>query len=363
MFLSCPKSTRRNRLIVGALLPTGRHVLLRNKGGCVAIASSSANFFLRGSPFHLCLAEKVAIASSSARFFLPTAGLFTPPTSVPASSPRFIAKAHERGADAVILDLEDSVLPAEKSAARQRLAEAVPVVGQKGAKVFVRVNSEDEYLAQDLEAACRAGVFGVILPKAKGAAAVERAAAILDHVECEIGRAAQTVMLCAIEDPNAVFEARAIGAASPRVLGLMCASEDLPTSMGAEATSEFLRFPKLLVHFAAKAAGVRSFGLLRSIADFADLDAVAKAVEEARSFGFDGAICVHPTVVPLLNRGFAPPEEKAAKARRLLVAFEEAQKAGKGAFMFEGKMADEPVIQRARTLLEKYERLKTRDRA
>jgi citrate lyase subunit beta/citryl-CoA lyase len=281
---------------------------------------------------------------------------------VPTSSERFVAKAHERGADAIILDLEDSVLPSQKQAARERLAEAVPLVGQKGAKVFVRVNSEDERVALDTAAACRAGAFGIVLPKAN-AAAVVRVAAILDYVERESGKTTPTVIVAILEDPAAVCEARNIGSASPRVFGLMCASEDLPTSMNAEPTTEFLRFPKLLVHFAAKAAGVRSFGLMRAISDFGDLEAVNAAIAEARSFGFDGATCVHPNVVPLLNRGFAPTPEQVDKAVRLLAAAEDAKTKGQGAFLFEGKMADEPVLQRARNLLLRHEQLQARNKS
>ena len=76
---------------------------------------------------------------------------------VPASSERFIARAHERGADAIILDLEDAVVPAEKAAARARLATATPSVTQRGATVFVRINSQPELMRLDAEAACRAG--------------------------------------------------------------------------------------------------------------------------------------------------------------------------------------------------------------
>jgi citrate lyase subunit beta/citryl-CoA lyase len=282
---------------------------------------------------------------------------------VPASSERFMAKAHQCGADAIILDLEDSVLPNEKQAARERLPKAVPLVGQNGAKVFVRVNSEDERLPLDVSAACRAGAFAIMLPKTKNAAMVARVATILDAVEREIGRTSKTVIMPLIEDPGAVFEARAIAAASPRVFGMSCASEDLPTAMNAEPTAEFLRFPKMFVHFAAKAAGVRSFGLLRTIADFRDLDAVTKAIAEAYSLGFDGSTCVHPSLVPLLNSGFSPSAEQVAKARRLLAAFEDAKKQGTGAFMFEGKMADEPIIQRARGVLARHEQLQAQTKS
>lgn len=270
---------------------------------------------------------------------------------VPASSERFIAKAHERGSDAVILDLEDSVAANQKVAARARLAQAIPSVSQKGAKVFVRINSDKELVEADAEAAVRAGAYGIFRPKTKDADSVRHIAGVLERVEKEIGASWKTVIVAAIEDPNAVFEAKSIAAASPRIYGLIAASEDMATVMDAEPSAEFVRLPKLLVHFAAKAVGVRSLGLLRSIADYNDVEGVKKAVEEARSFGFDGSTCIHPNVVSILNEGFAPSAVKVDYARRMIVAAEEAQKRGEGSFKFEGKMVDEPVVQRAKRLV------------
>jgi citrate lyase subunit beta/citryl-CoA lyase len=150
-----------------------------------------------------------------------------------------------------------------------------------------------------------------------------------------------------------VLDARAISAATPRVFGLATGGEDLATALGAEPTPEVLRYPKLLVHLAAKAAGVRSFGLLRTVADYNDLEGIEKSAREARMFGFDGASCVHPAVVPILNRAFSPSPEEIEHARALIAAFEAAKAEGRGAFAFEGRMVDEPVVQRARALIDK----------
>jgi citrate lyase subunit beta/citryl-CoA lyase len=270
---------------------------------------------------------------------------------VPVTSVQFVDKAHERGADAIILDLEDSVVAGKKLEARAELAKAIPHVGQNGAKVFVRINSSVEHASEDAAAASCAGAFGIFLPKTRDRAMIVSLASLLDQVEAKNPSASKTKIVPVLEDPNAIFEAREIAAASPRVFALMCGAEDLATAMGADPVPEFLRFPKLLVHFAAKAAGVRSFGLLRTVADYTDLEAVAKAVDEARVLGFDGATCIHPSVVPILNEGFSPPPAEIERARRILVAFEEAQRRGEGVLQFEGKMVDEPVVERARRLL------------
>ena len=269
---------------------------------------------------------------------------------VPASSVRFIAKAHERGADAIILDLEDAVVPAEKAAARARLATAIPSVGQSGATVFVRINSQPELLRLDAEAACRADAFGLLVPKTRDARTLQQVAAWLGEVERSTGRA-KTALIPMIEDAGAVLDARVIAIATPRVFGLVAGGEDLATALDAEPTPEALHLPKLMVHLAAKAAGVRSFGLLRTVADYGDLAAVEKSANEARALGFDGASCVHPSVVPILNRAFSPSAQALDHARRLIAAAEEAKARGEGAFAFEGKMVDEPVVKRAQALV------------
>jgi citrate lyase subunit beta/citryl-CoA lyase len=269
---------------------------------------------------------------------------------VPVSSERFLAKAHERGADAIILDLEDGVAPAEKDAARARLPQAVTMAGRGGAVIFVRINSEAERIRLDAEAACRAGAAGLFVAKAREPPALAALGEFLDGIERAIGRAPM-LLVPMIEDPGAVLDARAIAGATPRVFGLATGGEDLATALGAEPTPEVLRIPKLLVHLAAKAARARSFGLLRTVADYNDHAGIEKSAREARTFGFDGASCVHPAVVPILNRAFSPSPEELEHARALIAAFDAAKASGRGAFAFEGRMVDEPVVERARALL------------
>ena len=268
---------------------------------------------------------------------------------VPANAERFVSRAHERGADAIILDLEDAVVPAEKAAARAALAEAVPAVGRAGAMVFVRANS-GEALHEDALAACRAGAAGLMVPKARSPAALVALDEGLAGLERELGRPAMRFVPL-LEDPGAVLDARILASATPRVLALATGGEDLATEMDAEPTAEMLRLPKLLVHLAAKAAGVLSFGMLRSIADYKDTAGIAASAREARSLGFDGASCVHPAVVPILNEAFAPSPAALDRARRMVAAFDVAAAEGRGAFAFEGEMVDLPIVERARRLL------------
>lgn len=270
---------------------------------------------------------------------------------VPVSSERFVAKAHERGADAIILDLEDGVAPAEKERARDALKDAAKSASQNGAKIFVRTNGPGAHGLADAEAACRAGAFGIFLAKAQTPADIASLDDRLTQTESTIASRPPTRIVPMIEDPNAVLDARPLALASKRNFALVTGSEDLATCYGAEPTPALLRLPKLMVHMAAKATGLYSFGLLRTIADYADREAIVAAAAESRALGFDGASCVHPTVVPILNAAFSPTPEDIEKARRMIAAFDKALADGNGAFVFDGKMVDKPVVDRARGLL------------
>jgi len=264
---------------------------------------------------------------------------------VPAHSERFIAKAHERGADAIVLDLEDAVPEADKTAARDRLAATVSSVTRNGAVAFVRINVGSRQ-RDDALAAARAGAYGLFLPKAGDPQALEALAGTLRAEEAALGRAAMP-FVAMIEDPSALFDARAI-ARMQRVMALSFGAEDFTAATGGTPTPEVLRHPKLMVHYAAKAEGKLSLGLLQSIADYSDLEALAAAAREAKAHGFDGATCIHPSGVAVLNGGFAPSEAERDWATRVVAAAARSD----AAFDLDGRMVDAPVVARARRLLE-----------
>jgi len=275
---------------------------------------------------------------------------------VPASNARFVTKAADRGADAIILDLEDSIAPSDKAAARAALPDAVPECARNGADVLVRVNRPIRACIRDVEAAVSAGADGILLPKADSAGHVCLIAEAIEDVERTEGIEKPTRLFVILEHPKAVLRAEEIIAAHPRVAGASAGGEDLATSLDAEAVPEALRTPKLLVHLASKAVGRCSFGLMGTVADYSDQDGIRAMVREARLHGFDGASCIHPSVVSLLNEGFAPDEAQLAEAQRIVDAFEAAEKAGRGAISVDGKMVDLPVAERARRLIARARR-------
>lgn len=268
---------------------------------------------------------------------------------VPGSNQRFIEKAHTRGADAIIVDLEDAVAVSMKTEAREALAQSVPLAGKAGTPVFVRINNTEGRLLADAEAACRAGAFGLYIPKVESSALLQRLAVHLEPIERVLGRE-PTVFVPLVESPAGVLAALEV-ARGVRVFALSGGGEDLATSMGAKPLPQVLNLPKQLIHLAAKAAGVLSFGLLRTVADYADLDGMRDAANEARLFGFDGASCIHPSVVPILNAAFSPSQEEIDWARRIVAADKIAADEGRGAHTVDGAFVDAPIVVRAQVIL------------
>lgn len=274
---------------------------------------------------------------------------------LPVNVPRFVEKAHLRGADAVMLDLEDAVPPQEKARARRLIREAIPLVSRGGAEVFVRVNHDPAHLADDLEAAIYPGVDGVCLPKTESAREIE-------HVERQIadlerrraippGRIEIAVL---IESPRGLLNLEAIAAGSRRVRTVSLGPEDYCLEISVEPSNEGaeLHYALSTLVTVCKAVGIAPMGLLGSIAVFRDLSAFERAAARARDLGCVGASCIHPDQVAPLNRVFSPSPERVDSARRVVAAFEVGLRDGTASVSVDGAMVDTPVYRRAQHILE-----------
>jgi citrate lyase subunit beta/citryl-CoA lyase len=271
---------------------------------------------------------------------------------VPAHEARFVARAHDRGADAIILDLEDAVPAAEKDGARAGLVAAAASVGQAGAAVMVRVNRGIRPLARDLEAAVWPGIAALVLPKVESAAWVAEVAAAVAELEGERDLVPEAIgLVLQIETPGALPWLPMIAAAHARVAAITLGPEDYCAALGAVPGAEVLLGPNLAVLQAARAAGVLPLGIVGSIGNFTDLTAYRALVAQARALGFRGAMAVHPAQIPVLNEGFSPAEAEVAWARRVVAEHQVARVAGRGAFSLDGRMIDAPVVRRAEEIL------------
>ncbi len=271
---------------------------------------------------------------------------------VPATRESFVAKAHTRGADAIILDLEDAVAPAEKPAARAALAAAIPSVRQNGAEVCVRINRPLRMAVQDIEAAVAAGADVLVLTKLMGPEHVRLLSELIAESEAAHGvPLGRTRCIGLVETADALSAMEAIARADPRMVALGAGGEDLATDLGAEPSPDALYLPKMMAVMAARAAGILPLGFIGSVAGLSDPEGYRDMLRRSRKLGFACASCVHPSQVPVINAEYGDSEEELDRARRMVAAFTESLARGVGAVSFEGRMIDEPVVERARRLL------------
>jgi citrate lyase subunit beta/citryl-CoA lyase len=279
----------------------------------------------------------------------------------PGNVPKFIDKAHERGADCILVDLEDSVTVAEKPTARAMLPETMKKVVRGGADVAVRINRPMRLAIPDIEAAVRPGLSALFITKTEGVQHLRLLDEAVSELEPERGLPGGSVGFGAmIEHPRALAELNDIAERGPRVIAMMLGGEDFALETGSIPSDESLELPKRLVAFAAQAHGVAMIGILGTVADYSDPAAYKKSAERARRFGFSGGTCVHPGLVQALNEAFTPSAEDVAYAKKLIAADEKAAAEGRGSFTVDGKMIDIPVIDRARRLLARHDAIEGR---
>lgn len=271
---------------------------------------------------------------------------------VPVVSERFVAKAHERGADGIILELEDAVAPSEKERARGLVADAAARVSRGGADVLVRINRPWRLAVRDVEAAIGPDVRALVLPKVDSAAHVVALAEVAASVEEERGlEPGHTAFFPRIEGPQGLLNAAAIAAAHPRVVAIGLGSSDYTIATDMEAGGSGNAIASFHVVNAARAAGVVPLGLVSSITGFDDLDEFRRTAEASRALGLRGAPCVHPGQVPILNEVFSPTAEELERARRVVEEYERALATGEGAITVDGRFVDVPFYEQAKRLL------------
>ena len=276
---------------------------------------------------------------------------------VPGDSERKFAKARGIGADVLILDLEDSVAPANKADARTQVAALLDDTAPRDWAFFVRPNALDSGLtADDLAAVVRPGLDGLLIPKADSAADVDTISSMLEPLERAAGMAPGSVRIAVIatETPIAIFNLGSFTPAHPRLVGLTWGAEDLATAIGATSNkdehghlTEPFRLARNLCLFGATAAGVAPIDGVYT--DFRDVEGLEADCRHARRDGFTGRLAIHPDQVAIINRCFTPSEEEVAHARTVIDAF--AANPGAGTLGIGGKMYDIPHLKAAQKVV------------
>jgi citrate lyase subunit beta/citryl-CoA lyase len=278
---------------------------------------------------------------------------------VPGDSARKLEKAVASGADALLIDLEDSVALTAKEEARRVTADFVRQTRDRAdrPRLFVRVNGLTTGLTDaDLDGVMAAGPDGIVLPKTVGGADVSHLGAKLAVREAEFGLADGSTRIVAIATETAagVFALGTFAGASHRLLGLAWGGEDLSADVGAEtnrredgAYAEPYRLARSLTLLGATAAEVDAIDSVYT--NFRDLEGLAAECREARRDGFVSKMAIHPAQVPVINEAFTPSEEAIAQARMVVDVF--AQNPGAGVVGVQGEMLDRPHLKRAERLL------------
>ena len=277
---------------------------------------------------------------------------------VPGDSERKLEKGLGSGADVLIVDLEDSVAPARKAAARAIAAEFLTArAGEPDPKLYVRVNDFSTGLTdEDLAAVVKAGPHGIMLPKSAGGADVERLSAKLRVHEAEAGLQDGAIRILPIitETAAGLLAAASYSAALSRLAGVTWGAEDLSADVGARSArdetgryTDVFRLARAMTVLAAAKAETAAIDTV--FVDFRDMEALRRECLDAERDGFTGKMAIHPAQVPVLNEAFTPSREAIAEARAISEAF--AGAGDVGVVGIDGKMYDRPHLRRAERLL------------
>jgi citrate lyase subunit beta / citryl-CoA lyase len=278
---------------------------------------------------------------------------------IPGDSDKKLAKSDGCGADAVVLDLEDSVSPANRPAARQKIRaflESRPMSGRKY-QIWVRVNCLQESALIDLAAVVGGSPDGIVLPKIDGPEDVTRLSHYLDALEAREGVETGSIKIAAVatETPAAPLRLHEFAKADlPRLVGLNWGAEDLSAAIGAstnlDATGQWTltyRWARSVVLLASKAAGVQAVETV--YVDYRDTEGLLASCRAAAQEGFTGRAAIHPDQVGPINEAFAPSAEDVELARKIVAAFD--KEGGVGTVGIDGKMFDIPHLKRAQHIL------------
>jgi citrate lyase subunit beta/citryl-CoA lyase len=280
----------------------------------------------------------------------------------PGNNAKLLDRVFTAGADAVVLDLEDAVPPAEKVRARAMVAEAVSGrVGQPRPILFVRINHPETGLAEDdVRAVVRTGLDGLRLPKTEDAATVRRVSAWIADAESRAGLPIGGLSIgCSLETARGVWNALEIAQADERILALGFGAVDFARDVNATMDPEGLAtlYARSRIVLASRVAGIRPpvDSVYAQIQDEAGFEA---STRQARSLGFFGRSAIHPRQVGIINAIFTPSPEEVDRARAIVAAAATAEAGGTGALQLpDGTFVDVPVVQRAEQLIHLSEAL------
>ncbi|WP_373084271.1 CoA ester lyase [Sneathiella sp.] len=265
---------------------------------------------------------------------------------MPGSNARAQEKAKSLAADGLILDLEDAVAPDVKAEAREIVCANAASKGYGNREIIIRVNGLDTLWGrEDIIAASKAAPDAILLPKVESAAQVHE----MEKIMVAAGVPKQTKIWCMMETPLGILKAEEIAGASPRVDCFVMGTSDLVKDLQAQHTA--LRLPVLTSLGLCLLAG-RAYGLtvLDGVyLDLADDEGFHSSCLQGLELGFDGKTLIHPKQLASANEVFAPSEEEVTHARKVIVAFKEAESQGKAVVLVDGKLIENLHVEIAKS--------------
>jgi len=265
---------------------------------------------------------------------------------LPGNEPKFFVNAGLHSPDGIILDLEDSVAPSEKDAAQLLVRNSLRSVDFYGAERMVRINQLPKGL-DDLKYIVPNNVNVILVPKCETAEQIHQLEKEVEKLKKQHKVENPIYFMPIIESALGVIKAYEIASASKNNCALAIGLEDYTADIGTQRTNEGREsiFARQMLVNAAKAAGIQAIDTVFS--DVADMEALRQSVIEAKSLGFEGKGCIHPRQIKVVHEAFAPTIEEIEKAKKIVQAFEEAEKKGLGVVSLGSKMIDPPVVKRA----------------
>jgi len=265
---------------------------------------------------------------------------------IPGDQPKLFINAAIHKGDGLILDLEDSVAPPNKDSARILVRNALRCMDFLGAERMVRINQLPLGL-EDLEEIIPQKPHLILIPKVESARQIEEIDEKIDEILGSDKDKPEIFYMPILESAKGIMEAYTIAAASKRNVALAIGLEDYTADLGTQRTNEGKEsfFARSMLINAARAAGIQAIDTVFS--DVSDMEALRESVREAKALGFDGKGCIHPRQIPVIHRAFSPEEKEVEKAKKIVLAFEEAERKGLGVVSLGSKMIDPPVVKRA----------------
>lgn len=270
---------------------------------------------------------------------------------VPADRQAMVEKAHGRGADVLVFDLEDGVHIARKEDARHRIASYLSAAVADESTIFVRINGLDCGGAEDVEALSEGHVDGFLIPKVEDAGALEDVRRLMERMGT-VGRNGRVRLFATVESVRGLLNVQEI-ASFPGLAGVALGGEDLAADLGVWQTSDgaTLDFPRAWLALWARKEGIAALDTV--FVDLRDGEGLVREARRAVQLGYTGKLLIHPSQIDPIHRAFRPDPDQLDRARRVLESAAEARTDGRGVIAVDGRMVDAPVIRQATEMLQR----------